>query len=89
MSIQEPKVTLGPSLEDDVIVQFPEAANTRDNVWVTIHLGGGRPSASLNIIKTDEGIVLDLYPYKDEMSDSAASTYCFDDDLAPSSEVEL
>jgi len=79
----EPTITLdGDDKSTDAIITFPADANTRDNAWLTVDLNRGGPSYSLNIIRTDEGIVLDLYVLDHEDSDNGpiATTYALDND---------
>lgn len=40
-----------------------------DGVWITVN------NISVHIIKTDEGVVVDLYPAKKENDNPIASTY--------------
>jgi len=47
---------------------------TGESAWVTVG------AISVYIKKTDEGVVVDLYPTGDEMNDSIASTYAFFDE---------
>ena len=42
-----------------------------DNAWITVG------SISVHVVRTDEGIVVDLYPKAGEMSEALASTYLF------------
>lgn len=44
------------------------------SVWITVG------KLSVHIIRTDEGVVCDIYPLGDESTDSIASTYAFDDE---------
>jgi hypothetical protein len=71
---------LGESIDTDAVVTFPSSTYT-DSVWITVHLGEGRPSASVCILRTDEGVVLDVYPLDGESGEPAASIYAFDADL--------
>lgn len=82
----DPTVTTTPDdLSTDAIIAFA-GERTRDNVWLTVSLGPDRPTVSLNVIATDEGIVLDLYPigYEDGDRGPVASTYAFDGDFGAS-----
>jgi len=79
----EPTITIAKDdLSTDAIITFPADVNTRDNVWLTIDPNRGGPAYSLNVIRTDEGIVLDLYVLDHEDSDNGpiATTYAFDTD---------
>lgn len=62
----------------DAIITFPAKVTMRDSAWLTINLGPDRPSASLCIIRTDEGIVLDLYGLDHETGEPVATTWAFD-----------
>jgi len=42
-----------------------------ESVWVTVG------NLSVYIIRTDEGVVVDIYPLHDELSECLASTYAF------------
>jgi hypothetical protein len=44
-----------------------------------VHIGG----FSINIVKTDEGVVVDIWEKDFEGSESIASTYAFDAELEP------
>lgn len=68
------------SIDNDATITF-EGPATRDNAWLSIDLGPGRPFASLNIISTDEGLVIDVYPMDYEEGAPVGSTYVFDADL--------
>jgi hypothetical protein len=75
----EPTITLvGGDLSTDAVITFPADANTRDNTWLTIDPNRGGPKYSLNVIRADEGIVLDLYLLDHEEEEPVASTYVFD-----------
>lgn len=79
--MSEPVITLTPeSIDNDVIIDFlGEAA--RDSAWLTVNLGPDRPTVSVVIIATDEGIVVDLYPVDEEDAQPVGSTYVLDADL--------
>ena len=80
----QPEITLsGDDVEQDIIIRFPEpaAAMPRDNVWITVHLGEGRPSASVRIVRTDEGMMIDAYPYLREDEPELAGTWVLDEEL--------
>ena len=77
----QPQVSKGRPYEDDMVIRFGDETQ-RDNVWITIHLGKNRPTMSLNIIRTDDGVVFDAYPYKMETDNSIVSMYCFDSDVS-------
>lgn len=49
-----------------------------DGFWITAG------NASVYLKRTDEGLVVDVYPLNREMEESVASTYAFDSELAPS-----
>jgi hypothetical protein len=49
--------------------------------WLHVDLGAGRPTARVNIISTDEGIVVDVWRDGDDEAAPVASTYAFDEDL--------
>lgn len=82
--MSEPTITLAEAdpddLSTDAIVVFSDEANARENVWLTLDMGIDRPTYSLNIVKTDEGIVLDLYLCDKEDMGTVATTYAFDQD---------
>ena len=54
---------------------------TGDSVWITVG------NISVNVRRTDEGVVVDLYPLHQEMDESVASTYAFFSECEPE-EVE-
>jgi len=79
--MSEPTITLAvDDLSTDAVVTFPADANTRDSVWLTVDTNRGGPKYSVNIVKTDEGLVVDVYLLDREMDDPVASTYVFDQD---------
>jgi hypothetical protein len=51
--------------------------------WMTVSLGKDRPMARINLISTDEGIVVDVWSDREDATAPAASTYAFDEDLLP------
>lgn len=53
-----------------------------EDLWISLDLGQGRERYSLNIIRTDEGIVLDLYLKGFEDEGTVATTYAFDNDAS-------
>lgn len=84
--MDEPRIYLTSGIGSDARIEMPDHTKGRDNVWLTIELPGGRPRAELNIVVTDEGLVLDLYGQQREDADEAdmepvASMYAFDADL--------
>lgn len=79
----EPTITIPKGDKStDAVITFPADANTRDNAWITVDLNRGGPTYSLNIIRTDEGIVLDLYVLDHEEEEPVATTYAFDHEAA-------
>ena len=44
---------------------------TGERVWITVK------NLSLQIINTGEGVIVDIYPHKAEMSDPLATTYAY------------
>ena len=48
-----------PDNETDVAI-IKESGDTRDNAWITLVTAGTK--YSINLIVTDEGIVIDVYP---------------------------
>jgi len=75
-------IALGDSIDNDATITF-DGPNHRDNAWLTVNLGPGRPAASIVIIATDEGLVIDVYSLDREDDMPVASTYAFDTDLEP------
>lgn len=71
---------LGESIDTDAVVTFSGSTYT-DCVWITVHLGEDRPSASVRILRTDEGVILDVYPLDGESGEPVASIYEVDADL--------
>ena len=49
--------------------------------WLLVSLGKGRPLCRVNIIATDEGVVVDVWRDGDDEAAPVASTYAFDEDL--------
>jgi hypothetical protein len=50
------------------------------SAWLTVDLNNGRPKFSVNIVRTDEGMVVDVYPEGQEDGGPVASTYAFDEE---------
>jgi len=82
-----PEIGISTKTNSDLYIEFEDHAQNRDNVWIDIQLPDGRPALSLNIIVTDEGIVLDLYPLDMEDGEPVASTYAFNQDIVDASEA--
>lgn len=58
--------------------------------WVELDLGPDRERFAVNIIRTDEGVVLDLYGIDakgDITDDTVATTYAFDSDVTDATSV--
>lgn len=63
--------------EEDATVIFPSTEGVkRDSAWLTLKMGveGWKP-LSLRIIRTDEGVVLDLYVLGEEDMEPIAATW--------------
>jgi hypothetical protein len=71
------QVTLSASTEEDAIIDLGD----RRPLWLTVRLGEGRPTASLALIRTDEGLVVDLYAYGQEDGEALGGTWVLDQDL--------
>ncbi|NCA83799.1 MAG: hypothetical protein EOM72_13860 [Opitutae bacterium] len=54
----------------------------RDHVWITVN------NLSVYIRRTDEGVVVDLFPVQREMDERLASTYAFFAEAEPDAEAE-
>jgi len=52
-----------------------------EDAWFVVQLGQDRPKARVNVIRTDEGLVIDVWPDDDDSPESVASTYVFDAEL--------
>jgi hypothetical protein len=80
----QPTVTPGTRYADDGRVTFPSKDGpVRDSAWLTLDMGvDGWRELSLNIIRTDEGVVLDLYVFGEEDRDGGpiATTYALAQD---------
>jgi hypothetical protein len=55
----------------DFTLGGPDGGETHDNAWITVG------NISVHIVRTDEGVVVDLYPKAAEMSEAMMSTYLF------------
>lgn len=66
--------------EQDITVAFT-GDRDRDNLWITIDPGPGRPHYSINIVRTDEGIVVDGYFLGHEDVPPTGTFWTFDGDL--------
>jgi len=76
-------VAVGTGLNDNNI----DITGIDNDVWITVELGDGRPSASVHLIRTDEGIVVDVWPGDDSGDEPIASTYAFDEDLTDPTDI--
>jgi hypothetical protein len=78
-----PVVVAGKEYAEDGRVVFqPGRDRARDNAWLTLDMGiEGWKLLSLNIIRTDEGVVLDLYvDGEEDHSGPIATTYALAQD---------
>jgi hypothetical protein len=85
---EEVTVALGDSIDSDAIITIPAPGKNRENAWIDLTVGG--VGYSLNIISTDEGVVLDLYyaGHEDE-GGIAATTYAFHHESPEAQEAAL
>jgi|PlaIllAssembly_1097288.scaffolds.fasta_scaffold200815_3 hypothetical protein len=67
----------------DDIINLDESGGEH---WIIARLGADRPVVRINIISTDEGIIVDVWRDDDTAAAPAASTYAFDDDLLADNE---
>jgi hypothetical protein len=84
-------VTITPtpgSLDGDATIVFDGSTLHRDNAWLTIDPGNGQPKFSLNLIRADEGIVLDVYVTgrEDDTDGPVATTYAMFSDAGTEEE---
>lgn len=59
-----------------------ELPANQDSVWITVN------NISVYIRRTDEGVVVDLYPAQREMDECLTSTYAFFAEAEPDDETE-
>jgi hypothetical protein len=53
--------------------------------WLIMHLGPGRPDASVQVVVTDSGLRIHVYPFDGEEDGIAGAIYVPDADLHSSS----
>jgi hypothetical protein len=71
------KLSPNPGIDTDATIEF-EGEGERDNAWLTINLGPGRPSASVLIVATDAGLGIMAYPLDGELGPAAGALFVQD-----------
>lgn len=75
---------MSPTNKNDVLIRQGESdyylKDNADSVWITVG------DISVYVVRTDEGVVVDLYPLDNENAESLGGAYAFFSEVADEEE---